>query len=80
MQVVENLLVVHNLDEKTTQCYDLKEIPEPLLVPECTVNLTKYKKKYLFELIEAEEKKQADEGYKYVNKPLELSFHQKDDT
>lgn len=45
MQVVENLLVLHNLDEQTTQCYDLKlgssEYSEALLKEGLTMDVGK---------------------------------------
>jgi hypothetical protein len=40
MQLIDNLLVVHNLDEKSTQLYDLKiqDYASPLIGPHLNVD------------------------------------------
>ena len=76
MQVVENLLVVHNLDEGTSQAYDLKlgstDYNEPLLLGDgVVVGHGKAKKGVtIMELIAKEEKQTNDFVYKFVDPPL----------
>ena len=70
MQVVENLLVIHNIDESTTQAWDLKlgsqDYNESLLIENCT---TSFKDAYLMDIITEEEKTSGDESYKLAKLP-----------
>lgn len=69
MQVIENLLVVHNIDEQNSQAYDLKlgttDYNDPLLIDETIVNLDKTHL-YVTDLIREEEKLTGDDGYQIV--------------
>ena len=72
MQVVENLLVVHNIDEQTSQAYDLKlgsaDYNEALRVELCTVDSERAcKGKYIADFIGKDEKKTSDQGYNMVD-------------
>jgi len=74
MQVVDGLLVVHNVDERRSQCWDLKmggpDYVEKMVRGE-GVEVGVKGEKYLMESIEKREKKIGEEAYKYVTKRLE---------
>ncbi len=57
MQVQDGLVVLHNLDEKTTQIFDLKlvDYTESLLIPNLQTNHEFLKTKFLSDLFLAEE-------------------------
>jgi hypothetical protein len=83
MQIVDGgLLAVHNLDEHTSQLWDVKvNVPHlwnaGLLKDHVGVDTHKASAgKYLMELIEKEETKANDFAYKFVNQPLQFQFHQ----
>ena len=71
MQVIENLFVVHNLDEQSSQIYDLKsgslDYNEGLVPSQFKVEAGKSKKgKFLAEFIAKDEKKYKDEGFRMI--------------
>ena len=72
MQIVENLFVVHNLDEQTTQAYDLKlgsqEYTEALLKHHLTIDVTKahVKGRSLGYYLQRDEKTSGDDGYRLI--------------
>ena len=70
MQIVDSLLVVHNLDEHSTQIFDIKintaEWNLGLLKEGVAVDLAEAAAgKYLMELIEKDEEDTKDFAYKY---------------
>jgi len=72
MQVVDSLLVVHNLDEHSSQVFDIKvntaEWNLGLLKDGVGVDLTKATAgKYLMEFIEKDEEKTKDFAYKFFS-------------
>lgn len=77
MQMIENLLVVHNLDEQTTQAYDLKlgsqEYTEPLLKDHLTIEVSKAhtKGRSLGYYLKKDELAANDNGYKLIEEELE---------
>jgi len=78
MQVIDGLLVVHNVDEKRSQCWDLKmgggDYVEKILRGE-GVEVKVQGEKYLMKSIEKKEKKIQDEAYKYFTGKLQKQFH-----
>jgi hypothetical protein len=79
MQVVENLLLVHDLDGRKTQSFDLKvggpDFVESL-IENCQVAEAKARKgKYVMDVVRKEEQRAADEAYKIVTKELKMQFH-----
>ncbi|TNV83895.1 hypothetical protein FGO68_gene4171 [Halteria grandinella] len=75
MQLIENLLVVHNMDEQTTQCYDLKlgstEYTECLLKDHLTIDVSKVKKgRTLGYYLQKDEKASNDDGYKLIDEVI----------
>ena len=71
MQVIENLFVVHNLDEQSSQIYDLKsgslDYNESLIPQSFKVDGGKCKKgKFLADFIAKDEKKFNDESYRLM--------------
>jgi hypothetical protein len=73
--LVENLLVVHNLDEQTSQCYDLKlgstEYTEFLLKDLLTIDVSKaHKKRTLGYYLQRDERVSNDEGYKLIEEVI----------
>jgi hypothetical protein len=72
MQVVDSLLVVHNLDEATSQVWDVRlggtDWNVALLKDGVSVDLAKAASgKYLIEMIEKDEQKANDHAYKFFN-------------
>ena len=64
MQMLDGMLVLHNLDEKTTQVYDLKltDYEESILIPNLQTNHQFTKTKFLSDLFLAEEVPKENEG------------------
>jgi hypothetical protein len=66
------LLVVHNLDEQTSQCYDLKlgstDYSEPILKDHLTIDVSKahVKGRSFAYYISKDERTSNDDGYKLV--------------
>jgi hypothetical protein len=80
MQILDSLLVVHNLDEQVSQLWDLRVgLPDwhvGLLKEGVTVDTSKViKGRYLMDLIEKDETKASDFAYKFFNQKLPLQFH-----
>ena len=76
LQVVENLIVIHDLDAKSSQGYDLKigsDFGCGLFKEGCQV--AKDEKSYMATIGE-EEIKMNDESYKLTAIPLKTQFHQ----
>ena len=81
MQIVDSLLVVHNLDEHMSQLWDLR-VGTPdwnlgLLKDSVSVDTSKViSGKYLMDFIEKDETKANDFAYKFFTEKLPLHFHQ----
>ena len=59
MQVIDNILIVHNIDDKVSQLYDVKlqDYYLPLIIDGCTIDETTLQKNlFLSDLIFKEEK------------------------
>lgn len=72
MQILDSLLVVHNLDEHSSQVFDIKvntpEWNQGLLKDGVPVDPTKATAgKYLMECIEKDEEKTKDFAYKFFS-------------
>jgi hypothetical protein len=64
MQIIDNLLVLHNLDERSTQIYDLKlgDYHDPILIDACEVKIEKaIKGIFMTDLLAKEESTNPDE-------------------
>lgn len=76
LQVIENLLVVHNIDEQTSGIYDLKSGSTDYnegLFPEVAVDGGKLVKgKCLGDYIGKDEAKTKDEGYRILEVAKEI--------
>ncbi len=76
LQIVENLIVVHDLDAKTIQAYDIKigtDFGIGLLKEGCQVA---QEASSLIACIAEEEVKMNDDTYKLTTVPLKTQFHQ----
>ena len=81
MQVVDGLIVVHNMDEGDSQMWDLRisgpEWTKGLLKEGVSVDVQKaVQGRYLMEVIEKKEQKANDHAYKFFTTQLPIQFHQ----
>lgn len=65
MQIIDNMLIVHNLDEKSSQMYDFKisDYASPLIMPNLDVDSSYVMKgAYMSDLIFPEEQENENES------------------